>query len=230
MKRDYIVLQVRLNSTRLPGKLLFKLKGITIFEHILIRLLHAKLPKGIVVATTNNTFPWIKDIIEEYRVNYLIGPEEDVLKRYALVIEKYKIDNVIRATGDNPLVCIEYVDKTIELHHKENADLTTFPDLPYGTGVEVVKASTLLEADRLTHEPLEREHITQYIYHHDDKYRVVKAIPEKKFQLPNLRLTVDTVEDFKFVENIYNTLWKGEPILLEDVIKHLRGKEIIKGK
>ena len=226
MDKDYIVLQVRLNSTRLPRKLLYKLKGITIFEHILIRLLRAKLPKGVIVATTENTISEIKDIIERYNVKTLIGPEDDVLKRYALAIKKFEIDNVIRATGDNPLVCIDYIDKAIELHHKKNADLTTFPDLPYGTGIEVIRASALLESNRLADDPVEREHITQYIYRHNDKYKIIRAVPEKKFRIPNLRLTVDTIDDFKFMEEIYGSLWKGKPILLEDVIDYLKNKKI----
>ena len=222
MNRDYIVLQVRLNSTRLPKKLLYKLQGITIFEHILIRLKSAKKPNGVIVATTGNTISSINDILNKYDIGAVVGPEEDVLKRYAMAVDKYKIDNVIRATGDNPLVCINYIDKALLLHHKNSADLTTFSELPYGTGIEVIRASALIESDRVAKDPFEREHITQYIYRHDDIYKVVKAEPEEEFRLPKLRLTVDTIDDYKLMESIYNALWKGRPILLKDVVDYLK--------
>ena len=228
MNRDYIVLQVRLGSTRLPGKLLYKLSGITIFDHIIKRLLSVKLPKGIIVATTRNTIDKIIDIIKKYQIEFFVGPEEDVLKRYALAVKKFKINNVIRATGDNPLVCIDYIDRAVKLHYRENADLTTFPDLPYGTGIEVVKSSALLMADREAKDLFEREHITQYVYHHPEKFKIVKAIPEERFRLPELRLTVDTIDDFKFMEEIYNALWRGRPISLEEVIEYLKGKNMLK--
>lgn len=228
MNRDYIVLQVRLGSTRLPGKLLYKLCGITIFEHIINRLLSVKLTKGIIVATTRNTIDKIIDIIRKYQIEFFVGPEEDVLKRYALVVKKFKINNVIRATGDNPLVCIEYIDRAVKLHYRENADLTTFPELPYGTGIEVVKSSALLMADREAKDLFEREHITQYVYHHPEKFKIIKAIPEERFRLPELRLTVDTIDDFKFMEEIYNALWRGRPIALEEVIEYLKGKNMLK--
>ncbi len=221
---NFIVLQVRLNSRRLPRKLLYELRGKTIFEHILIRLLQAKLPSGVIVATTEDTLPHIKGITDRYPIEVIIGPEDDVLKRYALAVEKYEIDNVIRATGDNPLVSIEYIDKTLELHLKSGADLTTYIGLPYGTGVEAVKGEAILKAGNEAVDPFEREHITQYIYRNKDLFKVVKAEPEDKLKRPDLRLTVDTIDDYRMMEKIYKNLWKDRPISLIDVIDFLDKK------
>jgi spore coat polysaccharide biosynthesis protein SpsF len=221
MENDYIVLQVRLRSTRLPNKALLPLAGITIFEHILKRLSLARLPKGIIVATTKDTAPHIEGIAKRYSVPILIGSEEDVLSRYVNCVKKWNIQNVIRATADNPLVCIEYIDRAIELHRGQNADLTLYPLLPYGTGVEVIRGKILEEIATLTNDSFEREHLTQYIYRHEDRYRIMRGLPDLVFQRKELRLTVDTDEDYKRMDKIYRELYSGQPIMLLDVINYL---------
>jgi len=225
MKNNYIVLQVRINSKRLPKKLILPLKGITIFEHILKRLSLTNLPEGIIVATTKNTLPFISKIAKDYNAFILMGAEEDVLSRFVKAVDAYKLDNVIRTTGDNPLVCIDYIDKALLLHKRENADLTTFIDLPYGTGVEVIKGKILKDIEKITSDPFEREHITQYICRHESKYNIVKGNVEHKLKRPEIRLTVDTKDDYVKMCNIYEKLYKDEPIRLMDVIKYLDSLE-----
>ena len=225
MKKDYIVLQVRLGSTRLPGKLLLPLCGLTIFEHILVRLSRAREPEGIIVATTASTAPHIEKIVRSYQASILIGSEDDVLSRYVAAVSKYRIRNVIRATGDNPLVCIGYIDKTLELHRSEGADLTTFPVLPYGTGVEVIRGEVLENVARLTNDRFEREHITQYIYRHPTQFRIVLGTPPPELQRRELHLTVDTKQDYDRMMQIYDALYRGEPLLLSRVIEYLDREE-----
>ena len=225
MDNDYIVLQVRLRSTRLPNKALLPLAGVTIFEHILQRLILARLPKGIIVATTEDTAPRIRDISKRYSVPILVGSEEDVLSRYVACIDKWAIKNVIRATADNPLVSIEYIDRAIELHKIQNADLTLYPHLPYGTGVEVIKGNVLKKVATLTNDPFEREHLTQYVYRHEAQYKIARGSPEPVFQRQELRLSVDTDEDYRRMYEIYRELYSGRPISLMDVINHIDKKD-----
>jgi len=205
--------------------LLLPLKGISIFEHILQRLSDAKLPEGIIVATTEDTAPFIKTIATEYGAYVVVGSEEDVLARYMCAVKKYNVDTVIRATGDNPLVCIEYIDKTVLLHRKLDADLTTFPGLPYGTGIEVIKSAALLYAHSRAVEPQEREHITRYIYSHETEFRIIRERPNAPLHRPEIRLTVDTPADYEKMKRIYNALYTGRPILLRDVIAYLDSGE-----
>lgn len=221
MSKDYIVLQVRIGSTRLPGKLLFPLCGMTVFEHILRRLQKTSRTCGLVVATTDSTAPFIRDTAKRYGAGVVVGSEEDVLSRYVLAVERYEIRNVIRATGDNPLVSIEYLVRALELHRVENADLTAFPDLPYGTGIEVIKSTALVTADRRACDPLEREHITQYLYRHPTRFRIVVGTPDDAFFRRELRLTVDTKEDYDRMVRIYGALYRGSPIGLHRVIEYL---------
>ncbi|MBN2322602.1 MAG: NTP transferase domain-containing protein [Spirochaetes bacterium] len=221
MSRDYVVLQVRISSTRLPGKLLLPLCGVTIFEHILRRLKTASKTSGVVVATTAETDPFIRDTAKRYGAGVVVGSEEDVLSRYVTAVEHYRISNVVRATGDNPLVSIEYLDRALELHAAENADLTVFPDLPYGTGIEVIKSAALLTADGRACDPSEREHITKYLYNHPDLFRIVRGRPEPVFLRPELRLTIDTKEDYDRMVLVFGALYRGAPIGLGRVIEYL---------
>jgi spore coat polysaccharide biosynthesis protein SpsF len=227
MNKDYIVLQVRLESTRLPGKLLLPLCGITIFEHILMRLSRARDPDGIIVATTASTAPQIVQTAKRYGARIVIGSENDVLSRYLKAVSTYRISNVIRATGDNPLVCVEYIDKALRLHRSEGADLTTYPILPYGTGVEVIKGAIFDKLAHLTQNPFDREHVTQYIYRHPTQFRIVLGTPRPELQRRELRLTVDTSEDYKRMVEIYSALYRGDPLLLARVIEYLDRKGMV---
>jgi len=221
MNRDYIVLQVRLSSTRLPGKLLLPLKGITILEHILIRLKMSRTAAGIIVATTHDTAPHISTITERYGARTLIGSEEDVLGRFIAVLRRFRIDNVVRATGDNPLVDIDYLDRALLLHRSSGADLTTFPLLPYGTGIEVVRGKVLQRIGRLTSDPFEREHITQYIYRHEGDFHIVRGRPDESMVRPEVRLTIDTELDYRRMLGIYENLYQGVPIKVEEALAYL---------
>ncbi len=221
MEKDYIVLQVRLRSQRLPEKLLLPLKGITIFEHILKRLSGARLPEGIIVATTEDTEPRIKDIMEGYDASIYTGSEDDVLSRFAGAVDYFNAGNVIRATGDNPLVSIEYIDRALILHKEQDADLTTYPSLPYGTGIEVIRGAVINQIDCLAADQYEREHITQYIYRNEHLYKIVRGTPEPSLLRPEIRLTVDTDEDYRVMTDIYENLYTGLPIKLTEAISYL---------
>jgi spore coat polysaccharide biosynthesis protein SpsF len=219
-----IILQVRIGSTRLPGKLMLPLCGMSIFEHVLVRLLHARLPRCVIVATTEDTAPLIEGVVKRYGASIHIGSEADVLLRFVEARQRFKIDTVVRATGDNPLVCIPYIDRAVSLHREQASDLTLFPLLPYGTGVEVIRGGVLEEIQGKTRDPFEREHITQYLYRHEFEYRIVRGVPEAGLQKPDVRLTVDTEEDYRGMCEIYETLYRGEPIGLPEVLQYIENR------
>jgi spore coat polysaccharide biosynthesis protein SpsF len=221
MNNTSIILQVRLASTRLPGKLLLPLCGISMFEHILMRLRRAKYPSSIIVAAPGNTEDAVKDLVEQYGALLFIGSEEDVLRRFVEAAHAHDVHTIVRATGDNPLVSIDYLDRAVELHEYEHADLTLFPSLPYGAGVEVIRTAVLDEAHRVSRDPFEREHITQYIYRHESKYRLIRGTPGPEMNRPDIRVTVDTDEDYQNMCRIYEALYRNSPIRLLDVITYL---------
>ncbi|MFW6181150.1 MAG: cytidylyltransferase domain-containing protein [Spirochaetota bacterium] len=222
MKADtHIILQVRYASTRLPAKLLLPLGGLSIYEQVLTRLLACREAGKLVVATTRDTEQYIRGITARYPVSVTLGSEQDVLGRYAAALREHGTVTVVRATGDNPLVCMAHADRAVRIHHRRGADLTVFPELPYGSGVEVVRAGALEEAASKADGPDEREHVTRYIYRHPHRFWVLECRPRPFYRRPDLRLTVDTMEDYQNMQDIYRALFRDRPIPLGEVIRYL---------
>jgi spore coat polysaccharide biosynthesis protein SpsF len=190
------------------------------FEHILLRLARARVPDGVIVATTQSTEPFIRETAERHGAAILVGSEEDVLGRFVQAVRAYDLRNVVRATADNPLVSFEYIDRTLLLHRDTSSDLTAYPELPYGTGVEAVKGETLEIASAESRDPFEREHVTQYIYRREGEFRVTRGVPDAPFRRFDVKLTVDTEEDYRGMADIYEHLYRGEPISLADAIAY----------
>lgn len=221
MGRSIVILQARLASKRLPFKLLLPLSGYPILEHIITRIKRTRKPDGFVIATTEETAEAIKYLTDYYEVKVITGDEDDVLGRFVKAVFETGADHIIRTTGDNPLVSIKYIDRTLELHIETNADLTTYPLLPLGTGVEVIKREALLRAAQNAETRFEREHITQYIYRNENNFRVIRGVPDSSYLYPELRLTVDDESDYRFLKHIYLKLYRGEVLSLKEVISFI---------
>jgi spore coat polysaccharide biosynthesis protein SpsF len=221
MGKTAIILQVRIASTRLPGKLLLPLCGKSILEHILLRLQCVREASATIVAAPQNSADAIRAVVEQYGVSLFIGSEEDVLERFVDAARHHDVQTVVRATGDNPLVSIEYLDRSVRLHRSENADLTYYTQLPYGSGVEVIDRGALEKSHRLARDPFEREHITQYMYRHSSRFTLVEGVPDQEMKRPDIRLTVDTEEDYEKMCRIYDALYRGAPISVQDAISYI---------
>ena len=218
MGRSIVILQARLTSKRLPLKLLLPLSGYSILEHIIMRIKKASRPDGFVIATTEDTAKAIGHIADFYDVRIITGDEKDVLGRFVKAAIDAQAEHIVRTTGDNPLVSIKYIDRTLELHLESGADLTTYPLLPLGTGVEVIKREALIKAHREAEEDFEREHITQYIYRNENDFKIIRGVPDSPYLFPELRLTVDNEMDYRFLKHIYSNLFKGSVLNLKEVI------------
>lgn len=213
------VIQARLNSTRLPSKALLELCGRPMISHVIDRALSINGISTVILATgigeENNP---LADIAFHCGAGIFRGSESDVLERYFKAIEEIDCDYVIRITGDNPLTDHESASLALNHARETGADHCTTSGIPLGTGVEVIKKSALARAFREGKEPHHREHVTPYIKEHPEIFRIEKYISALKNPFDDLRLTVDTSEDFDLMTRIYNALYKGKPIRLEEVI------------
>ncbi len=222
------IIQARFSSTRLPGKVLKKLAGKEMLWHDVERLKQCKNLSEVVIATSTSKED---DAIEEFakKNNYSLfrGSENDVLSRYAGAAEKFNAKTVVRITSDCPLVSPKIVDRTIELHFSSKADYTNAnrleKTLPRGEEVEVFSRELLETAAKNASKQSEKEHVTVYFYHsHPEDFKIVSFKGAGKIARPELRLTVDTKEDFAMLKAIYNALYKqGEIISLENAIDFL---------
>ena len=213
------VIQARLNSTRLPSKALLPICGIPMISLVIERVKAIKGASTVILATgRGQENDPLADIAAKCGIKLFRGSESDVLERYYMATAEIDCDYVIRVTGDNPLT--DHISAASALEHacKTGADHCTTTGIPLGTGVEVIKKTALEKAYNEGKEPHHREHVTPYIKEHPELFRTEKFISPLKNPFNDLRLTVDTSEDFELINRIYTELYKGIPIRLEEVI------------
>ena len=200
-----IVVQARMGSTRLPGKVLKDIAGRPMLSYQMERLRRVKRAERIVVATTDQP---ADDAVERFcqkeKIACVRGSEDDVLARYDLAIERFPADVVVRTTADCPLIDPAVVDEAIATYEPDYVSNMLEKTYPYGMAVEVFSAQALREAHREAKDPAEREHVTPFIWRRPQRYRL-KSLT----MTPNLshhRWTVDTPEDFELVSRLLKTL------------------------
>jgi spore coat polysaccharide biosynthesis protein SpsF len=221
------VLQARMTSTRLPGKVLAPILDKPMIGRQLERLERATLLDGIVVATsTDPTDDPLVEFLEESGVPVVRGPLDDVLARFAMVIEEYGPDTVVRLTADCPLASPKVIDSVIASFHERGIDYvsnTLKPTYPDGLDVEVIRAPVLAWAAMNFTDPPEREHVTLGIYRRPEHFRVGNV--ENDEDLSELRWTVDNPADLEFVRQVYARLYPAAPAFeLDDVLALVRNE------
>ncbi|RZD48881.1 MAG: acylneuraminate cytidylyltransferase, partial [Thaumarchaeota archaeon] len=170
------IIQARMGSTRLPGKVVKKIDGEkTVLDYVINQLKASKKIDTIIVATTNLQeddiiFNYLKfQQIECYR-----GSSEDVLDRYYQCAKKFGIDHILRITADNPLIDPKFIDIIIEKYKNEKCDFMTnaiHRTFPYGTEVEVFSFESLEKSWKMAKKPSEREHVTPFMCDPQNKFK-----------------------------------------------------------
>lgn len=190
-----------MGSSRLPGKVLKPIAGKALLEHVLGRLSQLTYPVRVVVATSD--LPQ-DDVIAQHcmakGVKVFRGSEADVLDRYYQCALENHFDHVVRLTADNPFTDIEELQRLIEQHLNQHNDYThSFGSMPLGVGAEIFSFAALERSAREGHAPNHREHANEYIQERPDVFRIgMLEIPAAK-RYPELRLTVDTDDDYRRV-------------------------------
>ena len=210
------IVQARMSSTRLPGKVLRKILGKPMLQYVIDRVSHASLIDETIIATTNN--PLDNEIIEfckDIGISCFRGSEDDVLSRYYQTSKKYKANCVVRICSDSPLIDPFIIDKMIRVFMENNGKYdyvsnTLDQTYPLGMNVEVFSQSAL-ECAFLNHtEKYEKEHVTPYIYTHTKLFGIYKEQLENDYS--HLRLTVDEEQDFILVKKIIEEMHPVNPV------------------
>ena len=200
-----VILQARLDSTRLPEKSTLPLGSRPLIFRVMEALSHIPVQLRI-LACPHDCASAFAPLAQEAGFELYAGPKEDVLERFRLVIRKYNIERVIRATGDNPFVFIDAASAIYAEGLGLAADYSGYAGLPIGAGVEAVRASALLRgADEAT-SLFDREHVCPYLYGHPEKFLLHRPLAPLRWQSPNARLTVDTKEDYERAKILYAAL------------------------
>lgn len=213
-----IVLQARMGSTRLPGKVLMPLGGTTLLGWIVQRL--RDLPWPLVIATSDQVQDdAIARQCEKMNAQYFRGSEQDVLDRYYQCAVAYGFSHVIRLTGDNPCTDTEALQQLVAFHLASAADYThSFGELPVGVGAEIFKFEALQDSWREGRAAHHREHVNEFIIEHPSRFRTMKLEVAPAKHAPDLRFTIDTQEDYQRIAGC----------LKEGVDVHIGTEELIK--
>jgi spore coat polysaccharide biosynthesis protein SpsF len=224
--RTVAIVQARMTSTRLPGKVLLPILGQPMLALQIERMRRAQLVDLIVVATTINAFDEpIVDFCKQHALPCFRGSEDDVLSRYAQAAIVYEADAIMRITSDCPLIEPALMNQAVSNFAQAQGQLDYIsnmlkPTFPYGLAVEIFSREALRQAQACAVQPAEREHVTPYIYRHPEQFRLQNI--SYSADLSHHRWTVDTPEDFDLVSKIFSVLYPNNPQFnMQDVLNLL---------
>lgn len=229
------VIQARISSTRLPGKVLLPILGKPLLIRMIERVMRAKLIGTLVIATsTNSEDDQIEELCMRSNLNCYRGHLTDLLDRHYQVAKLYNADAVVKIPSDCPLIDHHIIDKVIrfyidneDLDYVSNLHPATYPD---GNDVEIFSFEALEHAWRDATKDFEREHTTPFMWEHNDSFNIGNVEWETGLDLStSLRFTIDYEEDYIFIKKVFEELYPVNPDFgLNDILRLLEQKpEII---
>jgi len=212
-KRIGAIVAARMASTRLPGKVMLSLRGKPSLQWIIERLRNSKYLDNTIVATVSSpSCDPIVNLCHRLDCNYYRGSEDDVLSRYIETAHAFAFDVCVRITGDCPMVDPAIVDRLISMFFQSECDFCSNSierTFPRGFDVEVVSTETLDKINLLA-EGVDRQHVVTYIYEsHPEDFTLKNWVAPKELFHPELRVTLDTLEDYVLIHTLYETLDLG---------------------
>jgi len=216
-----IFLQARLASTRLKEKVLLPLADRTVIEHSMLSLKRV-VADHYVLLVDDASAERLRPLSRRCGFDLFVGAPTDVLARYAGAARAFPVDCIVRATADNPLVSGELVDQLLDLHIAYDADFSGFVGMPLGLGVEVVNREALLVEDRESADPCEREHVNPFLYRRPERFSILHPRVPEELRLTNRSVTLDTEEDYRYLQRVFDELYQGKPIETAALVEWLR--------
>ena len=225
-----IIVQARLGSSRLPGKIMNLINNRTMVEILLERLSKVKLADQVIVAIPddqNNIT--LEDYLNSINLDFSIykGSESDVLSRYYHAAKKYNLGTIVRITSDCPAMDSNLVDLVIKKFAEKNCDYLSnirneaYPD---GMDIEIFSIKTLKSTFKKALEPLDREHVTRYMFM-SGKFNC-KNFTNNMVEF-NHKISVDTKEDMELIKIIFNNFYPDIYFSFEDIIDFMKKNDQI---
>jgi spore coat polysaccharide biosynthesis protein SpsF len=216
------IIEARMGSRRLPGKIMRPILGKPMLELLIERLKRSQRLDEIIVATTENPLDdVVENLTQRLSISCFRGSENDVLDRVLRAARSVNADIIVEITGDCPLIDPNIVDDLIDIYLANKFDYVsnilqwTFPD---GFDTQIFSTAVLEKVEQLTQDPSDREHVSLFIYTHPEYFtlhNVESPLPEYW----NLKFSVDTLEDFNVISSIFKELYPKNPTFgLYDVI------------
>lgn len=224
MKKIGVIIQARMNATRLPNKVMKDLGGKPELEQVFDRCKMADVNEVIIATSDKKENEIIEQFCRERGIKCFRGSEEDVLDRFYRTALKYNLDIIIRITGDCPLISPEVINRAIKEFNEGNFDYLSNAvkrSYPRGLDVEIFSLKALEESHQSAQGKPEREHVTSFIYGNPDKFRIGHLMADNWLSHPEIRLCLDTPKDLDLLTIIYNSLKVTKTTPIKEVIDFL---------
>jgi len=230
-KEVAVIVQARMGSTRLAGKVLMELMdGNTVLGFFLKRLSECKRLDKVIVATTTNSKD---DILEKWLVDnnysFFRGSEDNCIQRYQEAAKKFDVDIIVRVTSDCPLVVPEVIDEMVKyyLDHSQSIDYLSnrqFTNFPEGLDVEIFTFKMLTEARKNAALKEEFEHINNFFLNRPSEYRIRYYNHNKGSDYSRFKLSVDTLEDLDGLRGLFSKRHLAEDFSFDELIERLNSE------
>lgn len=227
------IIQARMTSSRLPGKILMKVLGKPLLQLMIERVKKAKCIESVVLATTTNKEDDLTvNLGKSLGVKVFRGSEDDVLDRFYRAAKEFGGEHIMRLTGDCPLIDPDFLDELVDFYVAGEYDYASNciePTLPDGLDAEIISMKTLGEVHQKAQLASQREHVTLYVRDNEQNFKIGSWKFHHDFS--NLRWTVDNCEDFELVEAILKRICKAKPnFSMLDVIRFLENNPQLQDK
>lgn len=225
-KRPLVVVQVRSSSKRLPGKAHLPLDHVPMLAYLIRRLKYLPESYRIVVATTRSKEDdATQRCAVKEGVDVIRGEESDVLARYMRCTETFPSEIIVRVTADNPLTDPGIITAVVDEMKKGGYDyVRAIEGFAQGLGVDAFRDSLMRTIESKTDSPYDREHVDAFIIRHMDDYKVKTIKAPEKLAYPDIKLTVDTREDYEKMLGIIGFFPSGHYIKSEDAVRRVLSK------
>jgi spore coat polysaccharide biosynthesis protein SpsF len=222
------IVQARMGSSRLPGKVLKEVHGIPLLIREIVRVRRAQSLGQVIVATTvDPEDDPVEEVCRTHGVPFYRGDPLDVLDRYYQAAQLFRAEVIVRLTGDCPLIDPREIDRTVQAFFTAGVDFAAnrLPPpwkrtTPIGMDTEVVTFAALARAWREANASYAREHVLPYLYEQEGRFNTL--LVDHSPDLGGYRLTVDTVEDLNLIREIYHHFDGTDEFSLMDIIALLK--------
>ena len=213
------IIEARMNSSRLPGKMMKKILNKPVIDYLIDRLKVIKEVDQIIIATTKNKKDdLLVNFAKKKNLNFYRGSEHNVLQRVVRASEKFQVNNIVSICGDNPILDSNVISKMIRVHKKYKYDCVTnsfVKSFPRGMDAVIIKQKLLQKSLKYGSSKLYKEHVTLYTNHNQKKFKVKNYRANKSTYWPELSVSLDEISDFKLIKNIIEYFAKKKLNILD---------------